>query len=86
MIKNSKGNGISLKGASVLRATGKNNKIQSNEGFGIRVDGKSTISIKNITFSSNSSFAVKVFRGSKATYANTNLSTSKSASNRIYFE
>ena len=86
VIKDSKGNGISLKAGSVLRATGKNNKIQSNEGFGIRVDGKSTISIQNISFSGNGSFAVKVFSGSKATYANTNLSTAKGAANRIYFE
>ena len=86
VIKDSKGNGISLKAGSTLRATGKNNKILSNEGFGIRVDGKSAISIQNITFSSNGSFAVKVFSGSKATYANTNLSTAKGAANRIYFE
>ncbi len=86
VIKNSGGNGVSVKGGGIFYAPGKDNKIQNNEGFGIRVDGKSTINIRNITFSGNGGYAVKVFKGSRATYSNTNLSTARGAANRIYFE
>ncbi len=86
VIKDSLGNGVSVNGASTFRATGKNTKIQSNKSFGIRVDGKSTIKLKNVTFSNNGSWAVKVYRGSKATYSNTNLSTANKAKNRIYIQ
>ena len=79
--------GISINGAgSFIVKSGKSNQIKYNKGFGIRVYGKSSCTLKGLVFGSNGGFAVKVYKGCKITQSGCGLSVKTTAKNRLYIE
>lgn len=85
---NAKNIGISLMNGGYFKLYGKGNVVQSNGGFGVKVDKTSKAEIYYAQFSGNKGWGVKVDNGGKLIFGSTNLSLSKSAvaGKRVYFD